>query len=134
MGEDEKVLLAELLSVQRELLTWTRFEGMQKLKIVLEMLLKTDKERKIYELSTGEYTSTQIGKAVGVTDQTVRNYWKKWARAGVVKASEKIGKGFAHLCSLEDLSIEAPAELPKIPAEKGVPPATTAREAESSGK
>lgn len=132
MGEDEKALLAELLSVQRELLTWTRFEGMQKLKPVLESLLKTDQAKKVYELSTGEYTSVQIGKAVGVTDQTVRNYWKKWTRAGVVKVSGRTGKGFTHVCSLEDLGIEVPAGLPEISAEKEALATKPAKEAESS--
>ena len=134
MGEDEKLLLADILSVQRELLTWTRFEAIQKLKDVLGSLLKTEKEKKIYELSAGEYTSTQIAKAVGVTDQTIRNYWKKWARAGVVRPSEKTGKGFTHLCPLEDLGIEIPGGLPDIPIGKEPAPAGPGQEAEESAE
>lgn len=134
MGQDEKDLLAEILSVQRELLMWSRFEGMQRLKPVLESLLKTDQEKKVYELSTGEYTSVQIGKAVGVTDQTIRNYWKKWARAGVVKPSEKTGKGFTHVCSLEDLGIDVPAGLPTISAEKEAAAVKPPHEAEADGQ
>ncbi len=130
MGQDEKDLLAEILSVQREILIWGRFEGMQRLKPVLESLLKTDQEKRVYELSIGEYTSPQIGKAVGVTDQTVRNYWKKWARAGVVRPSEKAGKGFTHLCSLEDLGVHVPTALPTIPEEKEIPAVRPADEGE----
>jgi len=107
MAED-----SEQVRLLREILKWTRFSGMQGVKDALNKMLDSEQKRLIYYLSDGKKGSAEIGKAAGVSDWTVRNYWKNWARNGLVEAI-KAGAGdrYRHSFEVEDFGIE----VPKIP-------------------
>jgi hypothetical protein len=60
-------------------------------------------------LSDGDNGSVEIAKQGGVSDFTVRAYWKQWSRLGIVEAI-KVGRGDRYKKSfdLEDFGIDIP--------------------------
>ena len=96
-----------------ELLRWTKFQGMIKLKEVILLNVKTENEKKIYELSNGK-TTVEIAGLVGVSHVTVYNYWQRWSKTGIVEPSNKYKGRYERMVSLLDLGIEVPKlEEPK---------------------
>lgn len=115
--EDSGKRTEELL---REILKWIKFDGMQKVKNTLIDVLQKDVEKTIYEASDGK-SSIDIAKVAGVSHQTVVNYWKKWARIGLVEAERaQGGTRYRRVFSLEDFGIEV---LKKEPVPSQEPPA-----------
>ncbi|MCP8309409.1 MAG: helix-turn-helix domain-containing protein [archaeon] len=104
MAAEEK-----MVKLLEEILKWIRFSGMQQVKSVLLSLLDSETKRIIYHLSDGEKSSGDIGKMSGVSDQTVRNYWRDWFTKGIVEPkSVKGGTRYKKVFSLEDFGIEVP--------------------------
>lgn len=101
-NEDDQKRIIELLN---EIAKWVRFEGVQRARQVLVETLKKDSEKLAYHYSDGR-GSAEVAKLVGVSDFTVRNYWKKWATLGLVIPSEKFKGRYERTLSLEDLGIE----------------------------
>jgi len=98
----------EIRDILREILKWTKFEGMQNVKQVLETTLDNDCKRLIYEFSDGR-SSPKIAKIVGVDATTVRNYWKDWAVLGIVKIHPDYKKRYCRLFSFKEVGIEVPS-------------------------
>ncbi len=98
----------EMLTLMRELVRWSKFESIPKLRTVLEQNLLSDKEKIIYELSDGERSTRDIAKVVGGSNATVSNYWEKWSKLGIVDKSQKYEGRFKHICSLEEVGLEVP--------------------------
>ena len=106
MAEEKTDRIIELLE---EILKWVRLEGAQRAKDTLAGLLKTDTEKLVYENSDG-HTSREIAQVVGTSHVTVTNYWKKWARYGIVKeASARGGTRYVRVFSLSDFGTEVPS-------------------------
>lgn len=111
MAEKETDKIIELLE---EILKWVRLEGAPRAKDTLTGLLETDLEKLVYETSNGR-TSREIAKIVGTSHVTVINYWRKWARYGIVKEKgSRGGTRFVKVFSLADFGIE----IPRIYAQK----------------
>lgn len=105
MPEEKTDKMIELLE---EILKWVRLEGTQRAKDTLAGLLKTDAEKRVYENSDGR-TSREIAQVVGTSHVTVINYWKKWARYGIVREKgSRGGTRFVKVFSLADFGIEVP--------------------------
>jgi transcription initiation factor TFIIIB Brf1 subunit/transcription initiation factor TFIIB len=106
VNEEKADRIIELLE---EILKWTRLEGLQKAKVALTELLKTESERLAYEYSDGR-TSREVAVVVGVSHATIANYWKKWARYGIVTERSSRGGGtrYKRLFSLSDFGIDVP--------------------------
>jgi hypothetical protein len=109
MTEEKTDKIVKLL---QEMLRWIRLEGAPTAKKTLSELLKTDTEKLVYELSDGR-TSREIAQMVGTSHVTVINYWKKWARCGIVEEIGTRGGGTRYLkaFSLSDFGIEVPQVL-----------------------
>src|SRR5437870_528410 len=90
----------------REILKWIRFSGMKEVKSTLLSALDTSQKRLIYQLSDGEKGSVEISRAAGVSDWTVRNYWKTWAQMGLVEPL-RAGRGdrFKRAFDLDDFGL-----------------------------
>jgi len=60
-------------------------------------------------MSDGQRTSAIISKFAGVSDWTVRDYWKRWARIGIVEPV-KVGGGERGTRSFDptDFGIDVP--------------------------
>lgn len=108
-------LLKELIAVQRENLTWTKFNARRALEESLRATLKDPRHQAAYELSNGDRTQTEIGLKVGLDQSTISQLWARWRRLGLLQEGTGRPK---HLIALEDLGWEV-ALLPKPPRNKG---------------
>ena len=113
MNEDK-----DIKDLLKELLKWTKFEGMQKVKQVLEDTLDSDVKKMTYELSNG-LSSPEIAQAVGLDSSTVRDYWKDWAIIGIVEIHTEFKKRYRRIFSLREVGIEVPKTkaVPTVKAE-----------------
>ena len=122
----------KMIELLEEILKWTRFEGMQRVKAVLLETLRKDSEKIAYHHSDGR-GSLEISKMAGVSDFAIRSYWKKWATIGLVRPSSKFKGRYERLFSLEDLGIEvatveiSPTEEETEAEEKGTEEASRLR-------
>jgi len=109
MKENETLIEKQdkMIELLDEILKWTRFDGMQRVKAVLLETLKKDSEKIAYYYSDGR-GSLELSKIAGVSDFAVRSYWKKWATMGLVQPSIRFKGRYERLFSLEDLGIEVP--------------------------
>ncbi len=104
MGED-----SEQIKLLCEILKWTRFSGMREVKPTPLAALDTSQKRLIYQLSDGKKGSIEIAKVTGVSDWTVRNYWRIWSHVGLVEPLRAGGGNrFRRAFDLEDFGIEVP--------------------------
>jgi len=111
MSDNQIDKMIDLLS---ELLRWTKFQGMIKLKEVILLNVKTENEKKIFELSDGR-AMTEIAGMVDVSHVTVYNYWQRWSKTGIVAPSKKYKGRYERMVSLLDIGIEVPKiDAPKI--------------------
>jgi len=97
----------EIKDILSDILKWTKFQGMQKAKQVLETTLDTDIKRLIYSLSDGE-SSPNIARTVGVDPMKVRRYWKQWFIVGIVEVHPRYKKRYQRIFTLEEFGIEVP--------------------------
>ncbi len=106
MPETAPSRVEELLS---EILKWIRFAGAKEVKAILTSALDTDEKLLAYHLSDGKNGSVAIASQSGVSDFTVRTYWKQWSKIGIVEAM-KVGPGDRYKKSfdLEDFGIRIP--------------------------
>ena len=104
MNEDDTKRIIELLE---EMAKWNRFEGAQLAKKILRDLLTNDAEKLVYQHSDGK-GSRDIASLAGVSDFSVRAYWKKWNVEGLVVPSKKQKGRYEKVFSLEDFGIEIP--------------------------
>lgn len=103
---DEK--FDRMIRLLEEILKWEKIGGIQQVKNVLAELLKTDVEKLVYENSDNR-TSREISEITGVSHATVINYWKKWAKYGIVEeVRAQGGTRYKRIFSLSDFGIEVP--------------------------
>jgi|WetSurMetagenome_2_1015567.scaffolds.fasta_scaffold190307_2 hypothetical protein len=98
----------EIKDILLEILRWTKFEGLQKVKVLLESTLNTDTKKIVYESSNG-LSSPEIAQIGGIAPHTVRDYWKDWAILGIVEIHPSFKKRYRRIFSLKEVSIELPA-------------------------
>ena len=99
----------EQTEILKEILKWIRFAGTKEVKNVLTNALDTDQKTLMYHLSDGNRSSADIGKAVGVSEMTVRRNWAAWARQGIVESLRvRGGERYKKSFDLEDFGIEIP--------------------------
>ena len=101
---------SDVISLLREILKWVKFIGWRHVKDVLTDVLNTDRAKLIYHYSDGR-SLREIADLLGVSPETVRYYWKKWASLGIVDTVRVKGGGFRciRMFSLEELGIEIPS-------------------------
>lgn len=102
MAEAED-LLRQLLGVQQEQLRWQRAAVMAQVRRTVEETLSTTQLRRAYELCDGSKTATEVGSAVGITQQSVSNWTRRWRNLGI--AYENDERRVQHLISLKSLDL-----------------------------
>ena len=115
-------LLKELIDVQRETLTWTRFNARRALEESLRATLKDPRHQAAYQLSNGERTQAEVGSEAGLDQSTISQLWARWRKLGLLRDDTKRPK---HLVALDDLGWE----LPKRARQKQSTPETADSEA-----
>lgn len=108
----------KVVQLLEEILKWTRFQGMLKVKEVLQDVLKTDEEKLSYHYSDGK-GSREVAALAGLkAHTTVVDLWKKWAILGIVEPIRvQRGIRYKRSFSLSDFGIEVPkakAEAEKV--------------------
>lgn len=107
----------EIKNILKEILKWTKFQGMQKIKQVLETALNTDTKKLVYELSDG-ISSPKIAKIAGADSSTVRDYWRDWAILGIVEIHPEYKRRYRRIFSLKEVGIEVPEVKEKTEAQE----------------
>ena len=90
-----------------EILKWTKFAGMEKVRKAIDDSMKTDLKKLVYELSDGR-SSPDIAQETGVDESTIRDYWKTWISLGLVEIHPDYKKRCRKLFSLNEFGIEIP--------------------------
>lgn len=73
----------------------------------LEEELSDPKQKLIYELSNGERSSREIAETVGkVSYTTVTNYWKQWAKKGLMTPAQRVGR-YKHTVDLKEYGLDS---------------------------
>lgn len=105
------------LTPQKDLLIdihkWIRFQGMQLANEVMKKTLIKDSDKLAYHFSDGR-PSTQIAKLSGVSDFTIRAYWKSWAALGIVVPSPSYKGRYERVFSLEQFGLDIPPSKDQI--------------------
>ena len=105
----------EIIQLLRELVRWTRFQGMLKVKEILLDTLKSDEEKLVYHYSDGRGSQEVADLAGFKSHKTVLDYWKKWAKLGLMEPIRvRGGIRYRRAFSLPDFGIE----VPKLKTEK----------------
>lgn len=108
--EDENKLDSMNRTLQ-EILKWTRFANISKLKETLEVELDTDEKRLAYENSDGTKGLEEVATVSDTPRDTVYHWWQKWFRLGLVVQSETRKGRMAKMISLDDLGIKVPKKI-----------------------
>lgn len=95
----------DILSVLQNIEKWLKVTSIPKVKEILELALTTNEAKIIYSNSDGR-GQQEIAKIAKVTQPTVSNYWKKWARIGIVKESSNYKGRCERLFNLDDFDIK----------------------------
>jgi transposase len=96
-----------LLAVAEEQLRWVRAAALPQVRETIEAALTKTEMRRAYELCDGTHSGVEIGKAVGVSNQSVSNWTRRWRNLGIAYVVD--GGAVQHLVSLE--SLELPLEV-----------------------
>ena len=97
----------EVKDILREILKWTKFQGVQNVKQVLESTLDTETKKVVYQLSNGT-SSPKIAEIARVDPTTVRDYWKDWFVLGIVEIHPDYKKRYRGIFSLKEVGIAIP--------------------------
>lgn len=100
---------SEELKVLKEILKWTKIQGIDKVKQIMINEFSDEKKRLVYSLSDGR-SSDDIEKMLNkrVSDVSIRNWWKSWAKMGIMELHPDYKKRYIKLFNLEDFGIELP--------------------------
>lgn len=90
-----------------EILKWTKFQGIQQVKQILEANLDNDTKKLVYELSDGR-SSSAIATIAKVSRCTVRDYWKLWAPMEIIEIHPDYKKRYRKIFSLKEVGITVP--------------------------
>jgi len=74
------------------------------LRRMLAPILGDAKKRAAYEASSGELSSREVGKIAGVSHKTVRDWWKEWSGAGLLRPTAVEGR-YARKYDLDRLAL-----------------------------
>ena len=100
----------------REILKWTRFANISKLKETLEIELVTDEKKIAFENSDGVNGLKELTAASGAPQDTIYGWWQKWFRLGLVIQSEERKGRMMRIVSLDDIGIKIPKKLKVSPS------------------
>jgi hypothetical protein len=124
--EDEN----ELKSIDRtlkEILKWTRFANIAKLREVLQVELDSDEKKLAFENSDGVNGLKELSEISGAPQDTIYGWWQKWFRLGFVTESEARKGRMMKIVSLDDVGIK----IPRKPSVTQIPQTTQLQQSET---
>jgi hypothetical protein len=97
--------LAALDSKVDQTLFWLRLLAFDRLRQQVERLVRTDRDKLIYELTDGQHSTTEISKTVGISQPAVSSIWIRWRAEGIVAEVPQIRGRCKYVASLDELGI-----------------------------
>jgi transposase-like protein len=107
-GKQDESRLDSIDKTLREILSWTRFANISKLKEMLQNELDTDQKKLAYESTDGINGMKEVAAASGAPQDTVYGWWQQWSRIGLVTESETRKGRMIKIVPLGDLGIRVP--------------------------
>ena len=104
----EKLTLESIDKTLKEILKWTRFANLSKLKEVLTAELDAEAKKLVYEASDGSKGLRDVATECGVPWNTVHGWWEQWFRMGIVVESDTRKGRMVKIVSLVDLGMKLP--------------------------
>ena len=104
----------EMNSTLKEILKWTRFANLPRLKEVLERELDDDQKKLAYDNSDGMNGLKEISTISGAPYATVGSWWQKWFRLGIVTEGENRKGRMMKIISLDDIGIKVPKRIKSL--------------------
>lgn len=104
-------LIKVLQAIERntkEIANWLQIAYGAELKKRLDILLDDERKRLAYHYSTEENSSRVVAQLSGVSDASVRTWWREWAELGLVELASIPGR-FKRRYDLARLGIEIAA-------------------------
>lgn len=98
-----------------EICTWMRFQNRETLRGLLQEVLRSDRDRLVFELTDGLSSATEIAKAAKVSQPRISQIWNSWKPLGIVVEVPGTRGKYKHICSLNELGMKT--ALPSIEAE-----------------
>lgn len=88
---DNSSAIVEVRDELRQVNHWLKILATPLVSEKLRSVLKRDDEWRVYQASDGS-AREQVAKAASVSHGTVSNYWKLWAKSGIVRETETKGR------------------------------------------
>jgi len=104
----------------REILKWTRFANISKMKETLETELATDEKKIAFENSDGVNGLKELAAVSGAPQDTIYSWWQKWFRLGLVIESEERKGRMMKIVSLDDVGIKIPKKAKASPSANAI--------------
>jgi hypothetical protein len=109
MVQEELARKLDMLnSTLKEILKWSRFQNLPKLKEVLEKELDDQSKKLVFENTDGQKSMRQVSTESRVPVPTIQGWWNRWYNLGILEPSEAWRGRLKRICSLKDVGIEIP--------------------------
>jgi biotin operon repressor len=109
MSQEELAKKLDMLnSTLKEMLKWSRFQNLPKLKEVLEKELDDQSKKLVFENTDGQKSMRQVSTESAVPVPTIQGWWNRWYNIGILEPSETWKGRLKRICSLKDVGIEMP--------------------------
>jgi len=109
MAQEEVAKKLDMLnSTLKEILKWSRFQNLPKLKEVLEKELDDQSKKLVFENTDGQKSMRQVSTESAVPVPTIQGWWNRWYNLGILEPSETWRGRLKRICSLRDVGIEMP--------------------------
>lgn len=105
----------ELIQVTlQDILKWSRFQNLPRLRQIFEQQLDTQEKKLAFENTDGGKGYREVAENSGVPAPTVQSWWNRWYTLGILEPSGTRKGRLKKICSLSDVGIE----VPKMPSSK----------------
>lgn len=89
-----------------EICLWMRFQNRETFRGLLQEVLRSDRDRLIFELTDGVRSTSEIAKAAKVSQPRISQLWNSWKPLGIVIEVLNARGRCRHICSLTELGIK----------------------------
>lgn len=92
----------------KEILKWSRFQNLPRLRELLEKELDDQSKKLAYDNTDGQKSMRQVSSEANVPVPTIQGWWNRWYNLGILEPSEAYRGRLKKICSLKDVGIETP--------------------------
>ncbi len=83
-----------------------QFGNYQTARNYFEVILDSDRKKRVYQLSDGKNSISQIKEKTGIKSQSqIQDWWDEWSRKGIVKDAEEYKGRKIKVIDLKELGL-----------------------------